>query len=101
MSLQPTLTLRWMPGTTDRVRFEKGGRTFTVRLRDVQHLDAHSFNPLYLRGSVTLSITRVHLGELMGPLRQQVTSRVPGTARDAWVQDGGQAADEPRDESPT
>lgn len=92
-----TVTLRWMPGTNDRVRFEKGGRTFTVLLRDVQRLDSHSLNPLYLSGSVTLGITRVHLSDLMGPLRQHVTSRAEGTGAGAWVDEGGRAPDEPRD----
>ncbi|GBF04905.1 hypothetical protein DAERI_030071 [Deinococcus aerius] len=98
MSPPRTLTLRWMPGSNDRVHFEKGGRTFTVLLKDVQRADSHSLNPLYLSGRVTLSITRVHLSDLMGPLRQHVTSRAEGTAKGAWVDEGGLAADEPEDE---
>lgn len=93
-----TLTLRWMPGTNDRVRFERGGRTFTVLLKDVQRVDAHSLNGLYLRGVVTLPVTLSHLAHLMGTLRQHVTSRAEGTPEGAWVQDGGHAADEPLDE---
>lgn len=92
-----TLTLRWMPGTSDRVQFVRGGRTFTVRLVDVQRPDAHTLNPLYLRGVVTLSVTLSHLATLMGPLRQHVTRRAAGTPADAWVQAGGQASDEPDD----
>lgn len=90
-----TVTLRWVPGTQDRVRFEKGGRTFTVLLRDVQQQDVHSVSALYLKGSVILGITRVHLSDLMGPLRQHVTSSAVGTPEDAWVDAGGLAADEP------
>ncbi|GGL95219.1 hypothetical protein GCM10010840_36650 [Deinococcus aerolatus] len=90
-----TVTLRWVPGTQDRVRFEKGGRTFTVLLRDVQQADVHSVGPLYLRGSVILGVTRVHLSDLMGPLRQHVTARATGTPAGAWVDAGGLAADEP------
>lgn len=89
-----------MPGTNDRVRFEKGGRTFTVLLRDVQRADAHSLNSLYLSGSVTIRVTRVHLSDLMGSLRQHVTPRAEGTAQDAWVNEGGRAADEPQDDPP-
>lgn len=94
-----TLTLRWMPGTTDRVRFEKGGRTFTVLLRDVQRPDAHSLSALYLKGSVTLGVTRVHLSDLMGPLRQNVTAEAAGTPAGAWVAAGGLTVDEPQDEA--
>ncbi|SMB92583.1 hypothetical protein [Deinococcus hopiensis] len=94
------LTLRWMPGTSDRVHFEKGGRTFTVLLRDVQRSDAHSLNPLYLRGRVTLGVTRVHLADLMGPLRQHVSRETTGTAAGAWVEGGGRADEEPQDQSP-
>lgn len=97
MSPPRTLTLRWMPGSNDRVRFEKGGRTFTVLLRDIQRADPHSLNSLYLSGSVTLGITRIHLSDLMGPLRQHVTSRAEGTDASAWVDEGGSAADEPQD----
>ncbi|BDP41593.1 hypothetical protein DAETH_15620 [Deinococcus aetherius] len=92
-----TLTLRWMPGTTDRVHFDKSGRTFTVMLKDVQHVNVHSLSPLYLRGRVTLPVTPAHLSDLMGPLRQHVTPRVPGTNRAAWVDGGGRAGDEPGD----
>lgn len=92
-----TLTLRWMPGTSDRVQFVRGGRTFTVLLGDVQRADAHSLNPLYLRGVVTLPVTLSHLATLMGPLRQHVTRRAAGTPADAWVQAGGEASDEPDD----
>ncbi|MDL2344324.1 hypothetical protein QOL99_09180 [Deinococcus sp. MIMF12] len=95
-----TLTLRWVPGTNDRVQFERGGRTFTVLLVDVQRTDAHTLNPLYLRGVVTLPVTLTHLATLMGPLRQHVTPRAVGTAADAWVQAGGQAGDEPDDHPP-
>ena len=92
-----TVTLRWVPGTQDRVRFEKGGRTFTVLLRDVQQQDVQSVSALYLKGSVILGVTRVHLSDLMGPLRQHVTSSAVGTPVDAWVNAGGLAADEPLD----
>ena len=93
----PLLTLRWMPGTSDRVHFEKGGRIFTVLLRDVERPGTHTLNPLYLQGRVTLSVTRVHLADLMGPLRQHVTRAGVGTAPGAWVDEGGRAADEPSD----
>ncbi|MPY65374.1 hypothetical protein F8S09_01525 [Deinococcus sp. SDU3-2] len=89
--------MRWVPGTSDRVQFVRGGRTFTVLLVDVQRPDAHSLNPLYLRGVVTLPVTLSHLATLMGPLRQHVTRRAAGTPPDAWVQAGGQAGDEPDD----
>lgn len=100
MSPSSPLTLRWMPGTSDRVRFEKSGRTFTVLLKDVQHTNAHSFNSLYLSGSVTLLVTGGHLSDLMGQLRQHVTPRAEGTALNAWVDEGGLAADEPQDDLP-
>lgn len=92
-----TVTLRWVPGTTDRVRFEKGGRTFTVLLRDVHQHDAQSVGALYLKGKVILAVSRVHLSDLMGILRQHVTSEVQGTPAGAWVDAGGLAADEPGD----
>jgi hypothetical protein len=92
-----TLTLRWKPGTTDRVHFDRSGRTFTVLLSDVQRLNVHSLSPLYLRGRVTLPVTPLHLSNLMGPLRQHVTPSAPGTDVAAWVNDGGFAGDEPRD----
>lgn len=92
-----TLTLRWMPGTTDRVHFDKSGRTFTVLLRDVQHLNVHTFGPLYLRGSVTLPVSAAHLSDLMGHLRRHVTPSTPGTDAGAWVAGGGLAGDEPQD----
>ncbi|MBB5233223.1 hypothetical protein [Deinococcus budaensis] len=98
MPTSRTLTLRWMPGTTDRVRFERGGRTFTVLLKDVQRVDAHSFNSLYLKGVVTLPVSLSHLAHLMGTLRQHVTPKAEGTPQDAWVREGGCAADEPLDE---
>ena len=94
-----TVTLRWVPGTMDCVRFEKGGRTFTVFLRDVQRKDAHSLSALYLTGRVTLAVTRVHLSALMGPLRQHVTTEVEGTPANAWVDAGGLAEDEPTRET--
>ncbi|WP_245900838.1 hypothetical protein [Deinococcus yavapaiensis] len=94
------MTLRWVPGTMDRVRFEKGGRTFTVFLRDVQRPDAHSIGALYLRGSVTLVVTRVHLSALMGSLRQHVTTKAEGTPSSAWIDAGGLAADEPHHDDP-
>ncbi|WP_245872737.1 hypothetical protein [Deinococcus planocerae] len=74
------LTLRWMPGTTDRVHFDTLGHTFTVLPRDVQHVGVHSPSPL---------------SDLIGPLRQHVTPSVPGTHRAAWVNGGGRAGDEP------
>ncbi|EYB69834.1 hypothetical protein DEIPH_ctg001orf0054 [Deinococcus phoenicis] len=89
-----------MPGTTDRVRFEKSGRRFTVLLRDIERVNVHTLNPLYLNGKVTLQITRVHLSDLMGRLRQHVTPRTEGTALNAWVNEGGLAADEPADDLP-
>lgn len=92
-----TLTLRWMPGTTDRVHFDKSGRTFTVLLRDVQHVNVHSLSPLYLKGRVVLPVTPLHLSDLMGRLRQDVTASVPGTSQAAWVEGGGLAGDEPQD----
>ena len=92
-----TVTLRWVPGTTDRVRFEKGGRTFTVLLRDVQQNDVQSVSALYLKGHTVLGVTQIHLTDLMGTLRQQVTAKAPGTPAGAWVDAGGLAADEPRD----
>lgn len=91
-----TVTLRWVPGTQDRVRFEKGGRTFTVLLRDVQQHNVQSVSALYLKGKVILGVSRVHLSDLMGPLRQHVTSRTKGTPAGAWVNAGGLAADEPQ-----
>jgi len=90
------VTLRWVPGTQDRVRFEKGGRTFTVLLRDVQQADVQSVSALYLKGKVILGDSRIHLSDLMGPLRQHVTSRTKGTLAGAWVDAGGLAADEPQ-----
>jgi len=100
MPTSRTLTLRWMPGTNDRVRFERSGRTFTVLLKDIQRLDAHSLNGLYLKGVVTLPVSLGHLAQLMGTLRQDVSTRAAGTDADAWVQEGGHAADEPQDELP-
>ena len=73
-----TLTLRWLPGTTDRVQFDKLGRTFTVLLRDVQRVNVHALGPLYLRGSVTLPVTPAHLADLMGPLGQPVRPQATG-----------------------
>lgn len=95
-----TLTLRWMPGTNDRVHFERSGRTFTVLLKDVQRVDAHSFNALYLKGAVTLPVSLSHLAHLMGTLRQDVTPKVAGTPASAWVDGGGEATDEPQDDLP-
>lgn len=92
-----TVTLRWVPGTTDRVRFEKGGRTFTVLLRDVQQNDVQSVSALYLKGQAILGVTQVHLSDLMGKLRQHVTAEAQGTPAGSWVDAGGLAADEPGD----
>lgn len=79
----------------DMVRFERGGRTFTVRLKDIERENSHSLNPLYLNGKVVLTVTRVHMAELMGSLRQKVSHRTHGTPTDAWVDAGGNPEDEP------
>lgn len=67
------LHLSWVPGTSDQVRFQHLGRTFTVFLKDVQRANAHSLGALYLTGRVALQITREHHAQLTGRLAHTVT----------------------------
>lgn len=67
------LHLSWVPGTSDQVRFQHLGRTFTVFLKDVQRANAHSLGALYLTGRVALRITREHHAQLTGRLAHTVT----------------------------
>lgn len=60
------LSFTWVPGTMDRVRFPREGRTYTVYLRDVVRQDVQSDSALYLKGRVVLPVSAAHLGELMG-----------------------------------
>lgn len=89
--------LRWVPGSGQQVAFEKGGRQFTVRLRDIERPNVHTFDALYLRGRVTVLVSAQHLAQLMGALRQAVTPEVAGTLPGSWVRAGGLIADEPQD----
>lgn len=89
--------LRWVPGSGHQVAFEKGGRQFTVRLRDIERPDMHTFDALYLRGRVTVLVSARHLAQLMGALRQAVTPEVVGTLPGSWVRAGGLVEDEPGD----
>lgn len=91
------IELRWVPGSGQQVVFEKGGRQFTVRLRDIEHPNMHAFNGLYLQGRVTVLVSAHHLTQLMGALRQAVTPAAAGTLPGSWVQAGGLSEDEPQD----
>lgn len=92
------IELRWVPGSGQQVVFEKGGRQFTVRLRDIEHPHIHSFDPLYLQGRVTVLVSAHHLTQLMGALRQAVTPEAAGTLPGSWVRAGGRSEDEPQDQ---
>lgn len=80
------LSFTWVPGTMDRVRFTREGRTYTVYLRDVVRHDVQSDSALYLKGRVILPVSAAHLDELMGRLclhdvrSEPRRSAVPGQA---------------------
>ncbi|MFB9990419.1 hypothetical protein ACFFLM_00210 [Deinococcus oregonensis] len=84
------LSLTWLPGSTDTVRFHRTGRIFTVLLSDVERQNVHSFDRLYLKGRVLAPISKRHLSALMGRLRRHVTSSAAGwQALDVWANEGG------------
>ncbi|THF87199.1 hypothetical protein E7T09_08575 [Deinococcus sp. KSM4-11] len=80
-----------MPGTIDRVRFHHQGRTFTVYLKDVQRQDAHSLAALYLKGRVTLRVSRLHHADLRGRLSHSSSIGVQQQDIDRWQNEGGPA----------
>jgi len=86
MELETAVSFTWVPGTMDRVRFTREGRTYTVYLRDVVRQDVQSDSALYLKGRVGLPVSAAHLGELMGRLcltdvrSEPRRSAVPGEA---------------------
>jgi hypothetical protein len=84
------LSLTWLPGSTDAVRFHRTGRIFTVLLSDIERSNIHSFDRLYLKGRVLAPISKRHLSQLMGMLRRHVTSSAAGwQALDVWANEGG------------
>lgn len=84
-----TFTLTWLPGSMDHVRFTYKGQQFTVRLKDVQRINMHSLDALYLRGRVKLPVTRAHLHLLM----QRPQAAAPAEAR--WENEGGAGSPDP------
>lgn len=87
------LSFTWVPGTMDRVRFTREGRTYTVYLRDVVR-QAQSDSALYLQGRVVLPVSAGHLRELMGRLCLSNTrSELPRSAVP------GEVARTPREQS--
>lgn len=58
-----SVTLRWVPGSMHLVRFLAWGRTFVVALANVTFLTPLAQSPLYLKGSVLVSMSDVSLSE--------------------------------------
>jgi hypothetical protein len=85
------LHLSWVPGTLDRVRFQHQGRSFTVYLKDVQRQDVHSLAALYLKGRVTVEISRLHHADLRGRLSHSSSASTQVTDIDRWQNEGGPA----------
>ncbi|AWN24177.1 hypothetical protein DKM44_13845 [Deinococcus irradiatisoli] len=65
------LRFRWIAGTMNQLRFVYAGRTYTMRLTDLQWMHGRfSCDRLYLSGSVSLAFSAGQIDHLLAYLAQ-------------------------------